>query len=310
MTDTPDTAADTEAAEADSPPEANDTAEATETTATETTATETTATETSGGETSDANAATPEPERHRTFWERPAVDRYLVPILLPLIVVAVIVLFILNISRIFLSTHGNVDVVVGALFLLAILIGASILSASPNMRSSSLALIGGGFVLIVLMGGWITIGSSEEKGGGTTTLPAEGPSAGAFATESSNALKFTPPAGTLTTGINKITLTDQGGEHTFHLEDETTLMDTLHVNNAGDSVSGRAFFSKAGDYVFYCTIPGHRQAGMEGILHVSGPTVTLDQAEASSGTGGGQQPGNAPGTSAPAGGAATTTSTP
>src|SRR5262245_26749834 len=278
MTDTPDTAADSPEAEADSPPEANDTADAEATD---------TAAETTEAEASGAHAAGAEPERRRTFWERPGVDRYLVPILLPLIVVGVVVLFILNISRIFLSTHGNVDVVVGALFLLAILVGASILSASPNMRSSSLALIGGGFVLIVLMGGWITIGSSEEKGGGTTTLPAEGPTAGAFATESSNALKFAPPAGTLTTGINKITLTDQGGEHTFHLEDETTLMDTLHVNNAGDSVSGRAFFSQAGDYVFYCTIPGHRQAGMEGVLHVAGPTVTLDQAEAKGGTGGG-----------------------
>jgi plastocyanin len=300
MTDTPDTAADTEAAEADTPPEANDTAEANDATAAET----------AGAESADATADTPEPAPRRTFWERPAVDRYVVPILLPLIVVGVVVLFILNISRIFLSTHGNVDVVVGSLFLLAILVGASILSASPNMRSSSLALIGGGFVLIVLMGGWITIGSSEEKGGGTTTLPAQGPASEAFSTQSSNALKFAPPEGNLQTGIAKITLDNAGGEHTFHLEDQTTLLETLHVNNAGDAPSGRAFFSKAGDYVFYCTIPGHRQAGMEGVLHVAGPTVTLDQAEASAGQGGGQQPGNAPGTSAPAGGAATTTSTP
>src|SRR5262245_16120623 len=263
MTDTPDTeAAETEAADAEAPAEATD-APAAET------------------------AGTPEPEPHRTFWERPAIDRYLVPILLPLVVFGVVVLFILNISRIFLSTHGNVDVLVGTLFLLAILIGAAILSASPNMRSSSLALIGGGFVLIVLMGGWITIGSSEEKGGGTTTLPPTGPSSEAFTTESSNALKFTPPAGNIQTGISKITLDNAGGEHTFHLEDETTLMDTLHVNAAGDAVSGRAFFSKAGDYVFYCTIPGHRQAGMEGVIHVSGPTVTLDQAEASTGGSGG-----------------------
>ena len=43
-------------------------------------------------------------------------------------------MFILNISRIFLSTHGNVDVIVGTAILLTILIGASILAASPKMR--------------------------------------------------------------------------------------------------------------------------------------------------------------------------------
>jgi plastocyanin len=283
MTDTPDTAPDTAEAEAGTPPEADNAAEADAAPV---------------PVSADTAATEAEPAPPVTFWERPNVDRYLVPVLLPLIVVGVVVLFILNISRIFLSTHGNIDVVVGAIFLLAILIGASILSASPNMRSSSLALIGGGFVLIVLMGGWLAIGASEEKGGGTTALPTTGPASGAFATQSSNALKFIPPAGNIQTGVNKITLTDQGGEHTFHFEDQTTLMDTLHVNNAGDSVSGRAFFSKAGDYVFYCTIPGHRQAGMEGIIHVTGPTVTLDQAEATAGEGGGGAGGATPTTAA------------
>ena len=57
----------------------------------------------------------PEPVR---FWQRPYVERYLVPFVLPILVVGGVVMFILNISRIFLSTHGNVDVVVGTGILL------------------------------------------------------------------------------------------------------------------------------------------------------------------------------------------------
>ena len=123
------------------------------------------------------------------FWERPAVERYLVPFVLPLLVVTGVVVLILNISRIFLSTHGNVDVLVGTGILLTILIGASILSASPQMRSSSLALVGGGFVVVIMLFGWLLIGNAEVKGGAEATLPAEGPASEALAFSSSNALE-------------------------------------------------------------------------------------------------------------------------
>ena len=109
------------------------------------------------------------------FWQRPYVERYLVPLVLPILVVGGVVMFILNISRIFLSTHGNVDVVVGTAILLTILIGASLLAASPKMRTVSLALITGGFVVAVMMFGWLALGTSEPEGEAGTTLPAEGP---------------------------------------------------------------------------------------------------------------------------------------
>jgi plastocyanin len=237
------------------------------------------ATEAEGDAAADAAPVPAAPEK-TPFWDRPAVDRYLVPFVLPLLVVTAVVVLILNISRIFLSTHGNVDVLVGTGILLTILIGASILSASPKMRSSSLALVAGGFVVVIMLGGWLLIGNAELKGGAEATLPAEGPASEALAFSSSNALRFDPSKGDAQTGIAKITLNDQSGEHTLHFEDGKTLFETLHVTNAGDSVSGRAFFGEAGDYVFYCTIPGHREAGMEGVVTVTGDTTTVDAAEA------------------------------
>jgi plastocyanin len=257
-----------------------------------------------------AATATPTAEADRSvpFWQRPYVERYLVPLVLPLAVIVGLVMFILNISRIFLSTHGDIDVIIGVGILLTILVGAAILSAAPRMRSSSLALIVAGFVATIILGGSMSIGSSEQKaeGGG---LPAEGAASQSLDFESSNALVFTPDAAQAATGIVRITLTDASGEHTFHFEDPKTLLDTLHVTNTGDKVSGRAYFGAAGKYVFYCTIPGHREAGMEGAITVAGPAITLADAEArakaapASGGAGGATP------TSGAGGA-TTTSTP
>ena len=69
------------------------------------------------------------------------VERYLVPFVLPIVVVGGLVMFVLNISRIFLSSHGNVDVLIGTAILLADPRRCDrCSSASPRMRTSSLAL--------------------------------------------------------------------------------------------------------------------------------------------------------------------------
>ncbi|HEX5095119.1 MAG TPA: plastocyanin/azurin family copper-binding protein, partial [Acidimicrobiia bacterium] len=54
----------------------------------------------------------------------------------------------------------------------------------------------------------------------------------------------------------------------------------LHVVQQGEVQSARAFFPEEGDYTFYCAIPGHRAAGMEGSIAVTGDPKTLDEAKA------------------------------
>jgi plastocyanin len=221
-------------------------------------------------------ASTSEP----SFWQRPYVERYLVPFVLPLVVILGVVIVVLNLSRIFLSLHGNIDVLVGSAILLVILIGAAILSASPAMRTSSLALIVGGFVLTITMGGWLALGSAEPEEEGGEALAPDGPATQTLEFQSSNALVFVPDATQSATGIVRITMTNEGGEHTFQFEDPNTLLETLQVNAPGDTSTGRAYLGEAGDYVFYCTIPGHREAGMEGVVTADGPSVPLAEAEA------------------------------
>ena len=60
----------------------------------------------------------------------------------------------------------------------------------------------------------------------------------------------------------------------------------VEVSTVGEKVSGRIFFGAAGDYTYYCAIPGHR-ATMNGVVHVTGDTMTVDQAEAAAAASGG-----------------------
>ena len=61
----------------------------------------------------DAAAIEPAPAPTVPFWHRPNVERYLLPLVLPIVVVLGLVVFVLNLSRVFLSAHGHIPVVVG-----------------------------------------------------------------------------------------------------------------------------------------------------------------------------------------------------
>src|SRR5262245_65346914 len=106
-------------------------------------------------------AAEAEPKR---FWERPAVDRYLSPLLLPVVAVTLVVVYVLNVSRLFLSAPGHVAVVLGTIITIVILGGATLLALSERMRSGSIALITVGFIALIVLAGSVNLGHSEPEG--------------------------------------------------------------------------------------------------------------------------------------------------
>ena len=154
------------------------------------------------------------------------------------------------------------------------------------------ALVGGGVATAVVVRSAPTKAVVSSPGPGPDgpsggVLGPTGPIEGSFTIHAapSDRLVFQPSSVNVSTGIYAIALA--GGSdtsHTLDFDDPATLWSPLAVNTYGEVVTARAFFGHAGDYTFYCAVPGHRAAGMEGVVHVTGPTVTLAQAEADAGS--------------------------
>jgi uncharacterized cupredoxin-like copper-binding protein len=102
--------------------------------------------------------------------------------------------------------------------------------------------------------------SGSEATGGGSTLELEADPNGALAYTTTEA---TAEAGEVTIDFNN----PQGLTHDVAIEDEAgeTVGKTDLV--AGEETSATVNL-KPGTYKFYCTVPGHREAGMEGTLTV------------------------------------------
>src|SRR3954464_2593781 len=108
-------------------------------------------------------------------------------------------------------------------------------------------------------------GGSSGGGGSKSYKEPSGAPVKTINVASAN-LFFTPKRPVSPPGIIEISLKNtESGAHTFVFEGVPGF--ELQVTGEGDTDSGKVQLSK-GKHVFYCTIPGHREAGMEGTLTV------------------------------------------
>jgi plastocyanin len=103
-------------------------------------------------------------------------------------------------------------------------------------------------------------GGGQEAGGGGATVEFETPSGGQLAYTASEA---STSAGKVTIDFNNV----QPVPHDVAIEDSSgkTLGQTETIS---ESSSSTTINLKPGEYTFYCSVPGHREAGMEGTLTV------------------------------------------
>ncbi|MEP6625401.1 MAG: plastocyanin/azurin family copper-binding protein [Acidimicrobiia bacterium] len=196
-------------------------------------------------------------------------DRILLPFLLPVGAILAVALFAINLSRIFLaaSQGDSTPAVVAAIIVtLSILVGATVIAASPNLRTSSLVLAVCGIAALVLLSGSIVLGSAENKEVKSAEPP--GPAINKLEVQASDfhfqAKNFDVPA-----GINEIDYVSEEGSHTLAF-DEPQFSYVLLAAPSGKGVS-KATFVDGQKYTIYCTIPGHRAQGMEATITVGKP---------------------------------------
>jgi plastocyanin len=124
-------------------------------------------------------------------------------------------------------------------------------------------------VVAPLVAGLFLVACGGGGGGGDSAkgyVPPKGPATETISISAKN-FSFTPDQITTQPGIKDIELTSTGGLHDlvfdgafsgFQIEVESGQTDSEKVD------------LKPGKYTFYCSLPGHRQAGMVGTITVTG----------------------------------------
>jgi hypothetical protein len=199
----------------------------------------------------------------------PVRDRLWLPLVLPLLAMAAIAVYVINLSRVFLAGgDGAASVVAGSLVTVVILIGAAVISASPRLRSSTLTMTVALLLVIVVSAGLITLGPSEEheNGEGSGFVEPEGPPTSFLEVDALPSLKFQSDQFTVPGGILEFTYVDRGGSHTLVFEEPE--FDGFELAVPGGPTKGKVEIGE-GEYAIYCNIPGHRAAGMEAALTIT-----------------------------------------
>lgn len=117
-----------------------------------------------------------------------------------------------------------------------------------------------------LLGLVAVLGLAGCMGGddGSAYRPPQGPAEATAKVEAGNTF-FEPKTVRLPAGIDRIEMVGTGGVHTLVIEGVKDLK--LRVD--GDETDATKVRLDPGRYTYFCDLPGHRDAGMEGTIRVS-----------------------------------------
>ena len=204
--------------------------------------------------------AGPDPQQE-ALW-----TRLILPIALPILSVLAILLWTLNISRAFLAGGKTGALVIIIIVLVSIMVGAAVMSAAPRLRTSSKLLFVAFAFVMIMSAGLVSLGPSEAKQAAVATgfVEPKGPAVATVEVDALPTLKFQSTAFTTQAGINDMKYISKGGTHTLAFAEAT--LAGFQMNVPPDDA--KKVDLKAGTYTIFCTIPGHRAAGMEATLTV------------------------------------------
>lgn len=209
----------------------------------------------------------PAPDPRAEAWR----TRVLLPLLLPLVSAGAVFVYVINLSRSLLAPKGDWgSLVIASIITVMILGGAAWISAHPRIRTSTLVIVLAGFFVLVGAMGTTSLGPSEEKGGEKAAGYQEpkGEPVATLEVDALPSLSFQAKDFTVPAGIVEIDYVDQaaGQFHTLAFDQPEFNGFLLQVPK-GKNV-GKVELQSGKTYTIYCTVPGHRAAGMVANVHV------------------------------------------
>jgi plastocyanin len=201
-------------------------------------------------------------------------ERVLTPLGLTVLAGAIIVTIVINLSRVLLAVGGGTGIYVSCGIAVAILLTAIWAATRPKLPAYSgmflLAFAGIGS----LIAGSISFNRSQAHGEGAAAIPYASeqmlvaqPGGGPIVYDKSELSAVVNPEAA--PGI-RIDMTSDAGDHTFLIEGRES--EFKLAANPSSPASGTLVLP-AGQFTYYCDVPGHRAAGMFGTI-----TVTEDPA--------------------------------
>lgn len=202
-------------------------------------------------------------------------QRVLLPVALPFGALLAIVIVAFSLSRVLLSVTHTIAVVVALGAAGYVLFVAFMIERRPRISSRGLA-VGTTLALLAVIGAGavgmaagayeepeaVAEGPAVEEGGATVDeIPPDAP--GVFA--AGQQLVYTEAPAELPAGENEIYLQLESLPHNVVFEE---ISDDPVVEGEAPGIYLGTVTLEPGTYTYYCSIAGHRQAGMEGELTV------------------------------------------
>lgn len=196
--------------------------------------------------------------------------RVFTPLLMPVTILGVILLFGIALSRILLAVPESMSVLIATVVAAYVLLMAFVVERNRSISGSALAvglvlglagLVGAGSLAASAGIREIHHGEEEgegEAGGGGGEIP---PDALVWTVETQN-LEFTDAPATAPAGPVTIAIDNQ-----VAIPHNVVFEDYEGDRVLAEATSGTDFSTAEvppGTYVYYCSVPGHRPAGMEG----------------------------------------------
>ncbi|CAN5595153.1 hypothetical protein BH24ACT15_BH24ACT15_12640 [soil metagenome] len=195
--------------------------------------------------------------------------RVFTPLVMPLAVLGGILVFALSLSRILLAVPEALSVLIAVLAAGYVLAVAFVVERRHSITSSALAvgLTIGVLGLVGAGGVAASVGmrelheEGEEEGAEGDGAVAEIPE-GALVWETSQELAFVSAPSSGAAGEVTVAIENSAGlEHNVVIEG---VQGDAPLVQAANGIDAATVTIEPGDYTYYCNIPGHRSAGMEG----------------------------------------------